>query len=113
MSDKRDVIERLDDPDLYVDAIDDAIAEIEKLRAERDQLRKEIDERNKTCAWTTMIGYSDGDIWWTDCGESFVMTEGTPIGNDMRFCCYCGKPLVEDILPEDDETEEQEQEGEE
>lgn len=32
MAAKLDIIERLNDPDLYVDAIDDAIEEIENLR---------------------------------------------------------------------------------
>jgi hypothetical protein len=32
MSDKLDIIDRLNDAEMYVDAIDDAIAEIKKLR---------------------------------------------------------------------------------
>ena len=30
----------------------------------------------------------------TDCGQSFVLNEGTPGDNGLKFCCYCGKPLI-------------------
>lgn len=30
----------------------------------------------------------------TDCGQSFVLNEGSPADNRMKFCCYCGKQLV-------------------
>ena len=42
------------------------------------------------CLWTI-----DGDaIWETDCGRSFVLITGTPLDNKMRYCPYCGCPLV-------------------
>lgn len=59
------------------------------------------------CKWK-----EDNDgCWWTDCGQGFVLADGTPKENDMKFCCYCGKPLEEKLFkwPED---EEQEGEGE-
>ena len=43
----------------------------------------------KPCGWA----YDEDGIWQTDCGESFVLMEGTPEDNDFRFCCYCGKNL--------------------
>jgi len=33
------------------------------------------------------------EVWETDCGEIFVLNEGTPEDNDMKFCSFCGKPL--------------------
>jgi hypothetical protein len=43
-----------------------------------------------TCIWNEV-----GEMWETTCGEAFVVNDGTPSQNKMRFCCYCGKPLVE------------------
>lgn len=34
----------------------------------------------------------DGN-WNTDCGECWVLVEGTPKENRMRFCPYCGLSL--------------------
>lgn len=45
----------------------------------------------KVCRWTT-----DGDVWQTECGESFQFMEcDGPKANSMKFCCYCGLPLRE------------------
>lgn len=41
---KIDIIERLDDPEMYVDAIDDAIREIKLLRELVEQLNQIINE---------------------------------------------------------------------
>lgn len=46
------------------------------------------------CKWT-LADDPDCDAWDTDCGQLFVLNEGGPTENLMRFCCYCGKPLVE------------------
>jgi hypothetical protein len=46
-----------------------------------------------TCTWHE--DENDG-CWDTDCGEAFVLNDGTPESNHMKFCCYCGKPLVTD-----------------
>lgn len=39
--------------------------------------------------------------WEGDCGSSFNLNEGTPSDNQMKFCCYCGKKLVEHPFVED------------
>lgn len=44
-----------------------------------------------TCTWTED---EDGN-WETECGEMSVFIDGCPADNKERFCCYCGKPLVE------------------
>lgn len=51
--------------------------------------KKTIHNRLGVCCWTE-DGYG---LWHTDCAGSFELIEGTPMLNDMRFCCYCGKPL--------------------
>lgn len=47
------------------------------------------------CQWAEdgSLTYSEG--WETECGNRFVLTEGTPTENDMKYCCYCGRQLVE------------------
>jgi hypothetical protein len=45
------------------------------------------------CQWT-WVGLDN--FFQTDCGNGFQFTEGTPSFNNFKFCCYCGKPLVED-----------------
>ena len=37
----------------------------------------------------------DNGAWETECGNMFEVTDGTPNENDMKFCPYCGKTLVE------------------
>lgn len=41
------------------------------------------------CTWTED---ADGN-WDTECGETFVFSEGGPGENGQRFCGYCGKFL--------------------
>ena len=48
------------------------------------------------CAWVEEDGY-----WDTDCKHVFVINEGTPEENEMRFCCYCGKRIAQ--FPEEGE----------
>ena len=53
--------------------------------------RKKPARTESQCRW---IDDGEGN-WQTDCGEMFILIEGTPSQNDMSFCCHCGKPLVE------------------
>lgn len=48
------------------------------------------------CGWKL-----DSDIfaWETSCGGLFVINDGTPKENDMKFCPYCGKELDQDENP--------------
>lgn len=48
----------------------------------------------KKCTWT------EQGPWVTDCGHSFEVNDGTPVENEMRFCCFCGKLLVEERTEE-------------
>lgn len=55
-----------------------------------------------TCDWSQDF---DGDMWSTDCGKGFVLTEGPPLENGMKFCCFCGRTLAESPYVEDAEDE--------
>lgn len=46
----------------------------------------------KECNWAQE---DDNEAWDTDCGNRFILNDGAPSDNDMKFCCYCGKPLTE------------------
>jgi hypothetical protein len=54
---------------------------------------------NEFCAWAR--DGEDSDTWVTQCDHYFTINEGTPRDNDMKFCCFCGKP-VDTYLPEED-----------
>lgn len=62
------------------------------------------DEANEepTCRW---FGDDDGGPWATDCNELFNIENEGPEANGMRFCCFCGKKLVEVEADTDDEVE--------
>ena len=49
------------------------------------------------CAWREEDG-----CWRTDFYHEFVINEGTPRENDMKYCCYCGK-LIEEFPEEEQE----------
>jgi len=51
-------------------------------------------DRTATCNWE-QDNDTEWNLWETDCGESFHIEEGTPKENNMNYCCYCGKKLVE------------------
>ena len=50
----------------------------------------------KKCAWHEENGY-----WVTSCGHEFVIINGTPAENEMKYCCYCGKEIAQDPDKED------------
>lgn len=43
------------------------------------------------CLWVQDL---DG-YWGSSCNQAFILTDGTPTENEMRYCCHCGKPLKE------------------
>ena len=51
--------------------------------------KKELTEI--VCQWEDDIN----GVWETECGNEFELIEGTPVGNNMKYCCYCGRPLEE------------------
>lgn len=56
---------------------------------------------NPVCHWDE----DDTGVWATDCRHEFEINEGTPDDNGMKFCCYCGKPLVQRLLQEGTDDE--------
>ena len=54
------------------------------------------------CAWNET---KDG-CWETNCDEMFVFEESGPLENKMKFCCYCGRPLIEIRYRDSDDLEE-------
>jgi hypothetical protein len=49
------------------------------------------------CVWK---GDDEGN-WSTSCGNLYCIIEGTPEENQMKFCCYCGKPLRQELYREE------------
>lgn len=58
----------------------------------------------ESCNW---IQDDDGDAWAGDCGIYFVIIEGTPSENNMKFCPHCGKLIAEHPFqwPADDDDD--------
>jgi hypothetical protein len=58
--------------------------------------RKEALGQPAECHWV-QDGHEDSETWAASCSRHryFSLNEGTPKDNHMKYCCYCGKPLVE------------------
>lgn len=65
----------------------------------QDRLFKALGKEKgpSTCLWKEN---SDG-AWETACTNTFEVTAGTPASNNMKFCCYCGKSLKQELYKED------------
>ena len=61
-----DITDRLADEDLYIDAIDEAIAEIKRLRYRIIELEAAQQSVQPTCS-TCGAKLRSGDIWWNEC----------------------------------------------
>ena len=49
-----------------------------------------------SCTWTQQEEM--GDWYSTTCGHEFVINDGTPKENGMRFCLFCGCRIYQKIL---------------
>lgn len=47
------------------------------------------------CRWDST---GEGNIFETECGDTFQLFDGTPSENRMNFCPYCGKGLKEEVF---------------
>jgi len=47
-----------------------------------------------SCIWS--CDDEDTKSWETECEEMFILLEGTPHLNGMKYCPFCGKLLVEE-----------------
>lgn len=43
------------------------------------------------CTWQ----WDDEGYWETECGNKYVILEGTPKENGMKYCTYCGREINE------------------
>ena len=48
-------------------------------------------KKKAACIWSSQE--AGGDRWSTSCGHEYIINDGTPAENHMKFCLYCGKPL--------------------
>ena len=49
---------------------------------------------NEKCTWSE----DEDGLWWTACKKIHEFFDGTPTENSYKFCPYCGKVLVEEML---------------
>jgi hypothetical protein len=59
------------------------------------------DTNSDTCVWSEC----ENGPWTTECKQEFEINDGIPSLNNMKFCCFCGKPL-EEVLFDYDSNEE-------
>lgn len=57
-------------------------------RSEKLMKKKEI----RQCIWKLHRDVWD-EYWESGCGDKFVLTDGTPKANGMKYCPFCGKEL--------------------
>ena len=54
---------------------------------------------SEKCVWQLDV---IDEMYETTCGQAYVLNDGTLEENEMKYCCFCGKELVEayhDSLP--------------
>ena len=66
----------------------------------RAALAQPAPESETCCTWH-QDGDSDSGVYATSCGRYFDLTDGTPEDNQMRWCCYCGKQLAQELIAEE------------
>lgn len=49
----------------------------------------------KQCNWHQEDSEHIPDTWRSDCGVLWTFTNGSPIQNNMKYCCGCGAKLRE------------------
>ena len=76
---------------------------LDALRAELAELKQKLIRQSEVCFWTPDAGY-DYIAYDSQCGKSWVLEDGGPKENDMQYCPFCGKLLVQ---VESDQSEEE------
>jgi len=71
--------------------LDDSRRSYEKESAAKAALCAALAQPDK-CEWAQEDESSDA--WDTGCGRTFLINDGTPPENGMRYCCFCGKTLI-------------------
>lgn len=72
-------------------------SQIQSLRTEIAELRK---KDSAECVWRIDGDEWDAEAYDTSCGNKYVIMNGTPADNNMKFCVYCGKKLISPHQPE-------------
>lgn len=62
-----------------------------------------LDKKNWYCIWEQ----DEEGNWQTDCDEMFVIIDGTPEENQMKYCAYCGRLINQKLYNEREATNEQ------
>lgn len=81
---------------------DDAYFRVLAMRKEVEVLSQELRDAisgggDGNCIWKQQD--DEWTYWETECGKAFVLNdEGAPIEHDMRYCCYCGRKLLDDAV---------------
>ena len=66
-----------------------------------EALRAAMEQPNE--CWWFQDGDEDSGTYMASCNQRyFSVVDGTPKDNHMTHCCYCGKPLVEVPIEEDE-----------
>ena len=55
-----------------------------------------------TCTWQ-QDGDNTSGAYGTSCRHYFHLEDGTPEDNKMKWCCYCGKRLAQELITEDED----------
>ena len=50
-------------------------------------------QHTKSCEWH--LGDYDQNSWISKCGAEFILIEGIPSENGMKFCHKCGRKLIQ------------------
>ena len=66
---------------------------IEKSSEAKDHPQK--DKHEDYCLWIP-VDDPDTSVWASQCGNEFILEEGTPKGNGFIYCPYCGEVLKEE-----------------
>ena len=74
---------------------------LDAANAELANAALQLADRLATCTWWEG---DDGGPWATQCNELFNIENEGPEANGMRFCCFCGKKLIE-VKADTDEVE--------
>lgn len=92
-----------------VDKYNDAVRELASAlgldpeQTSMEQVVKRVREVMGSCTW--ILADEDSNVWDTSCGGAFIMEVDTPEDNEMHYCPYCGKHLVQ-VIPEEEASDE-------
>ena len=52
-------------------------------------------QQEPVCGWQREDDDYIPDTWRSDCGVLWTFSDGSPVDNDMKYCCGCGAILLE------------------